>query len=39
MSIRVDNVNKVGYFALDPAYWRSRIGIVEELSDELLFDY
>lgn len=31
MSIRVDNVNKVGHSALESAYWRKRIGIIEEL--------
>ena len=31
MSIRVDNVNKVGYMALGSEYWIQRIGIIEEL--------
>lgn len=31
MSIRVDNVNKVGHSVLGSAYWRRRIGIIEEL--------
>ena len=32
MSIRVDNVNKVGYMALGSEYWIQRIGIIEELT-------
>ena len=32
MSIRADNVNKVGYFALGSEYWTQRIGIIEELT-------
>ena len=33
MSIRVDNVNKVGFIALGSSYWSHRIGIIEELID------
>ena len=32
MSIRVENVNKVGYMALGSEYWAQRIGIIEELT-------
>ena len=31
MSIRVDNVNKVGHMTLGSEYWVQRIGIIEEL--------
>ena len=31
MSIRVDNINKIGYGALGDSYWIHRIGIIEEL--------
>ena len=32
MSIRVDNVNKVGQIALGSEYWSQRIGIIKELT-------